>query len=160
MKKTLLFVLLSFCFFTTQAQQNFSWENVNYGGAITLGIGSQTTIGFAPNALYNFENGLCAGLGVGYLYSSFRDFTTSAFSFSIISLYQTPYKFQLSAEFDQYFANQKDSFGTYSSNFPALHLGVAYRFGKFAIGIRYDVLYDENKSIFASPISPVTRFYF
>jgi hypothetical protein len=94
------------------------------------------------------------------LYSEFNNFSTSAFNFSVISFYQTPYDFLLSAEFEQYFATQKDDFGKISTNFPALHLGIARNLGKFALGIRYDVLYDKNRSIFSSPISPIARFYF
>lgn len=161
MKKILLIVLTIVYFSNLQAQQNsFSWDNVSYGGGITLGFGSGTTVGLSPNAIYSFGNGLSAGLGVGYLYSEFNDFSTSAFNLSAISLYQTPYDILLSAELEQYFATQKDSFGEFSTNFPALHLGIAYNLGKFALGIRYDVLYNENKSIFASPISPIMRFYF
>jgi hypothetical protein len=160
--KKILFIFLVTAFYSEfRAQQStFSWENVSYGGGITLGFGGGTTLGLAPNAVYNFGNGLSAGLGIGYLYSNFGDFSTSAFNTSLISFYQTPYEFQLSAEFEQYFATQRDSFSEFSTNFPALHLGIAYNLGKFAIGIRYDVLYDENKSIFASPISPIARFYF
>lgn len=161
MKKILIIVLAIICYSQTRAQQNnFSWENVSYGGGITLGFGSGTTIGLSPNSIYNFGNGFSAGLGIGYLYSEFDDFSTSAFNISAISLYQTSYDILLSAELEQYFATQKDSFGEFSTNFPALHLGIAYNLGKFALGIRYDVLYNENKSIFASPISPIMRFYF
>lgn len=161
MKKILLIFLAIICFFTAQAQQNsFSWDNVSYGGGITLGFGGGTTVGIAPNAIYNFGNGLSTGLGVGYLYSDFNNFTSSAFNLSAISFYETPYEIILSAELEQYFARQTGIFGEFSTNFPALHLGVAYNLGRFALGIRYDVLYNENKSIFASPISPVVRFYF
>ena len=75
-------------------------------------------------------------------------------------MYQTEFNIQLSGEFDYYFAKQQDNLGSASTNFPALHLGVAYNQGRFAIGVRYDVLYDENKSVFSSPFSPVVRFYF
>lgn len=161
MKKILFIVLAIACCSKLQAQQNtFSWKNVSYGGGITLGFGGGTTLGLAPNAVYNFGNGLSAGIGVGYLYSEFNSSTTSAFNFSVISFYQTPYEILLSAEFEQYFANQRTSFGEFSTNFPALHLGIAYNLGKFALGIRYDILYDENKSIFVSPVSPIARFYF
>lgn len=162
MKKISLLSLFLCVFLASYAQkQNFSWENVSYGGGITLSLGNQTTIGLAPSALYNFKNGLSVGLGVGYLYSEFLDNSTiSAFNMSAISIYETPFSLLLSAELEQYFTSQKTHFGKFSSNFPALHLGIAYKRGRFAFGIRYDVLYDENRSIFASPISPIVRFYF
>ena len=66
----------------------------------------------------------------------------------------------LSAEFEQLFVNQK--LGIYKSNYnyPSLYLGIAYRVGFFAAGMRYDVLYDDYKSIYTSPFSPIVRFYF
>lgn len=160
--KKIICLLLLFCSITFFAQQrNIFWENVQFGGGFTVGFGNnQTTIGISPSAIYNFNNGFALGAGLGYLYSEISDFSTSVYSTSIISLYQTKFGIQLSGEFDYNFAKQQDNFGAFNTNFPALHLGIAYNQRNFAIGIRYDVLYDENKSIFASPFSPVIRFYF
>lgn len=155
--------LLSFiCFIslTCYSQKSDFWDHVKYGGGITLGFGNQTTVGISPSAIYNFNNGLSLGTGVSYLYSEINDFTTTVYGVSIISLYQTTIGIQLSSEFDYYAAKQQNLFGSIHTNFPALHLGIAYNKNRFAIGIRYDVLYDANKSVFASPISPIVRFYF
>ena len=160
MKKFVFFLFLSFSLVSFSQQKSEFWENVQFGGGVTLNFGTQTTIGISPSAIYNFENGLALGAGVGYLYSKINDFSTNVYSTSLISLYQTEFNIQLSGEFDYYFAKQQDNFGSISTNFPALHLGVAYNQGRFAIGVRYDVLYDEDKSVFSSPFSPVVRFYF
>ncbi|QNM86109.1 hypothetical protein H9W90_03050 [Polaribacter pectinis] len=144
------------------SQKSDFWSDVQFGGGFTLGFGNnQTTVGISPSAIYNFNNGFSLGTGVNYLYSKINDFSTNVYGASIISLYQTNFGVQFSGDLDYYFANQKNLNGnSYSTNFPALHLGIAYNQGRFAVGIRYDVLYDENKSVFASPISPVVRFYF
>jgi hypothetical protein len=160
MKKFVFFLFLSLSLVSFSQQKSEFWENVQFGGGVTLNFGTQTTIGISPSAIYNFENGLALGAGVGYLYSKINDFSTNVYSTSLISLYQTKFNIQLSGEFDYYFAKQQDNFGSKSTNFPALHLGVAYNQGRFAIGVRYDVLYDEDKSVFSSPFSPVVRFYF
>ncbi|TXD47137.1 hypothetical protein [Polaribacter sp. IC073] len=159
MKKVLLFVFLSFSFISFSQKSNF-WEHVQFGGGFTVGFGNQTTIGISPSAIYNFDNGFALGTGLNYLYSEINDFSTSVYGASLISLYQTNFGVQFSGEFDYNFAKQKDQFGSINTNFPALHLGIAYNQGRFAVGVRYDVLYDKNKNIFASPISPVIRFYF
>jgi hypothetical protein len=159
MKKVYLLVCLSISF-TTFSQKSDFWDNVQFGGGFTLGLGNQTTIGISPSAIYNFDNGFALGAGLGYLYSEISDFSSTAYSASIISLYQTKFGVQFSGEFEYYFASQTNSFGSFNTNFPALHLGIAYNQGRFAFGVRYDVLYDDDKSIFASPISPVVRFYF
>lgn len=159
MKKILLLVCISFSFSAFSQKSDF-WENVQFGGGFSLGFGNQTTIGISPSAIYNFDNGFALGAGLGYLYSEIGDFSTTAYSTTLISLYQTNFGVQFSGEFEYYFASQTDSFGSFNTNFPALHLGVAYNQGRFAFGVRYDVLYNEDKSVFASPISPVVRFYF
>ena len=160
--KKIFFTLILITSLTSYSQRGNFWDNVRYGGGFTLGFGNnQTTIGISPSAIYDFDNGFALGAGVGYLFSEINDFSTSVYSTSIISLYQTEFDIQFSGEFDYYFAKQSTfNGGSINTNFPALHLGIAYNQGRFAFGIRYDVLYDENKSVFASPISPVVRFYF
>ena len=161
MKKIVVFIFFLVSL-TTFSQKTDFWDNVKFGGGFTLGFGNnQTTIGISPSAIYNFDNGFALGAGLGYLYSEINDFSTTAYSTSILSLYQTKFNVQFSGEFEYYFAKQQvQGFDSFNSNFPALHLGIAYTQNRFAVGIRYDVLYNEDKSVFASPISPVVRFYF
>lgn len=126
-----------------------------------MSFGNQTTVGISPSAIYAFDNDFSLGTGVPYIYSEIGDFTTNVYGASLISLYQIQkIGIQLSGEFEQSFARQTDSFGSINTNFPALYFGAACNKGRFAVGFRYDVLYDENKSVFASPISPIVRFYF
>jgi hypothetical protein len=159
MKK--IFLLLSICFsLSIFSQKSDFWDNVQFGGGFSLGIGNQTNIGISPSAIYNFNNGFALGAGLGYMYREIGDFSTNAYNTSIISLFQTKFGIQFSGEFEYYFASQTNSLDTIKTNFPALHLGIAYNQGRFAFGIRYDVLYNDEKSIFASPISPIVRFYF
>lgn len=160
MKKT-IFLLFLFFSISTFSQKTDFWNRVQYGGGFTVGFtNNQTTIGISPSAIYNFDNGFALGTSINYLYSKFDNTITNLYGASIISLYQTKFGVQLSGDFDYHFATQKSFGNSINTNFPALHLGIAYNQGRFAIGIRYDVLYDENTSVFASPFSPVIRFYF
>ncbi len=137
------------------------WDNVRFGGGLGLGFGSNsTTINISPSAIYDFENGFALGASVGYLYSKINDFKSNVISPGLVALYNPAQEIQVSAEFEQLFVNQK--FGSLSDNFdyPALYLGVAYRTGWAAFGVRYDMLFDERDSIFASPWSPIIRIYF
>ena len=161
MKKICLLLFLSLSITAVSQQKSNFWDNVHYGGGLTLAFGNQTTIGISPSAVYDFNNGFSLGTGLTYIYSEIGDFTTNVYGGSIISLYQIPnVGIQLSGEFEQSFAKQTNSFGSSKTNFPALYLGAAYNRGRFAFGFRYDVLYDENKSVYASPFSPIVRFYF
>ena len=137
------------------------WDNVRFGGGLGLSFGSDiTTINVSPSAIYDFQNGFALGVGVGYLYSKNRDFRSNVISPSLITLYNPAEEIQLSAELEQLFVTQKFGPTTFKNNFPALYLGVAYRTGWAAFGVRYDVLYDELDNIFGSPFSPIIRFYF
>ncbi|WP_159948367.1 hypothetical protein [Polaribacter septentrionalilitoris] len=161
MKKIFILLCISFSLTIVSQQKSDFWENVRFGGGFTLGFGSQTTIGISPSAVYDFKNGFSLGAGVNYIYTEIGAFTTNVYGGSIISLYQIPIiGIQLSGEFEQSFATQRDSTGSSNTSFPALYLGAAYNKGRFAFGFRYDVLYDENKSVYASPFSPIVRFYF
>lgn len=161
MKKIVFLLLITFSFSSFAQQKSDFWKNVRFGGGFTLGFGSSTTIGISPSAIYDFNNGVSLGAGLNYIYSEIGDFSTNVYGGSIISLYQVPkIGIQLSGEYEHSFAKQTDINGSFNTSFPALYFGVAYNQGRFAFGVRYDVLYDENKSVFASPISPIVRFYF
>jgi len=157
----LLFCLISFSILAQNENKPKFWDHVRFGGGLGFGFGSNsTTINVSPSAIYDFQNGFALGIGVGYLYSKVNDFKSNVFSPGLVALYNPMDEVQLSAEFEQLFVSQK--FGNLKGSFdyPALYLGVAYRTGWAAFGVRYDVLYDERDSIFASAFSPIIRFYF
>lgn len=117
MKKNILFLFLGFSLTIVSQQKSDFWDHVKFGGGFTLGFGSQTTIGISPSAVYDFDNGFYLGGGVGYLYSQISDFTTNAYNTGITSFYQTELGVQFSADYDYYFAEQSDSFGSSKTNF-------------------------------------------
>ena len=44
--------------------------------------------------------------------------------------------------------------------YPGLYLGAGFQTGNVTMGVRFDVLYVDNKSIYANPYNPFVRFYF
>lgn len=158
----LLFFLISFTFFAQNDNTPKFWDNVRFGGGFGLGFGSNsTTIAISPSAIYEFNDMFALGLGGSYLYAKNNDLKSNVFGAGIISLYNPIQEFQLSAEFEQLFVNQKlPGFPDANFNYPALYLGGAYRIGSFSAGLRYDVLFNDNRSIYASAFSPILRFYF
>ena len=158
----LFFFLISFSILAQNGNKPKFWDHVRFGGGLGFGFGSNsTTINVSPSAIYDFQNGFALGIGVGYLYSKVNDFKSNVFSPGLVALYNPMNEVQLSAEFEQLFVNQKlTGFSDNNFEYPALYLGVAYRTGWAAFGVRYDVLYDERDSIFASAFSPIIRFYF
>lgn len=82
----------------------------------------------------------------------------------MIGLYNPIRELQVSAEFEELSVSRKweDNLGIEDQNYwyPALFVGLGYRNQNLTLGIRYDVLYDRDKSIYADPWMPFVRVYF
>lgn len=137
------------------------WENVQFGGGLGLSFSNNyTTVSVAPSAIYNFNQYFAAGPGLSYLYSKYRDVKSNVFGAGLITLINPIQNLQLSAEYEHLFVNQKQAFDKFNFDYPSLYIGGAYRVGNFSAGLRYDVLYDNDKTIYSSAFSPIFRFYF
>jgi hypothetical protein len=169
LKIILILAFFSFNFSTLKAQesQDSFWKNVRFGGGLGFSFGNGFFSGtIAPSAIYEFDNQFAAGIGLNATYAKRQNwFKSTILGASVISLYNPIEALQLSAEFEElnvnrdfdenFVANADDNYW-----YSALFLGAGYRTGNVTIGIRYDVLYDEDKSIFADPWMPFFRFYF
>lgn len=162
-------LLLSFSGWSQQSQDKPSNEKnserkVRFGGGIQLGIGNgYTTIGISPSAIYEISDKFAAGLGVSYLYSrqKFNDITHNVYGGSALVLYNPIKGIQLSSEFEELNVNENYKGTKRSYWLPAWYMGAAYTMGRHAaIGVRYDVLYDEENSIYDSAFTPFVRVYF
>ena len=162
--KKLTFILILLFYASLHAQNDSIptfWNNVRFGGGFGFGFGNNnSTLAIAPSAIYVFNDKFAAGPTVSYLYNKNYDIKSNVYGIGAIALYN-PFDFlQLSSEFEQSFVTQK--WGIYKDHidFPALYMGLAYRTGWFAAGLRYDVLYDNTHTIYSSAWSPIVRFYF
>lgn len=150
-----------------QKQKSDFWNHVRFGGGIGLNFGDGFFSGtLAPSAIYQFDPQFALGLGLSASYFKREDlFKSTVLGGSVIGLFNPIDALQLSTEFEQLHVN-RDFDQDFVTNlddkywYPALFLGAGYRSGNFAFGIRYDVLYDEDKSIYADPWMPFMRFYF
>lgn len=168
MKKLLFYLLVcstfgAFCQVDSLQvnQQSRFWDNVRFGGGLGLSFGNNiTVINVSPGAIYDFQNNFALGVSLGYLYAKDGDFRSNVLSPGLLAFYNPAQEVQLSAEFEYLFINQDFGAATRKFEYPALYMGVAYRTGWAAFGIRYDILYDERDAIYASPWSPIVRIYF
>jgi long-subunit fatty acid transport protein len=158
------FMFLTILTVTAQENNDKFWDNVLYGGGFNVGFGSDfTTIAISPSAIYNFSDVFSSGVSLSYLYSKNKFLNTKAnvYGGCLITLFNVAQAVQLSAEFEELNINVKDNIGNSDSYWnPALYLGAAYNMGNVSIGLRYDALYDDDKSIYSSAFTPVFRFYF
>lgn len=172
-KKTIISSLI-ICFFTsfsfsqnsTEASNDF-WENVQFGGGLGLNFGDGYFSGsVSPNAIYRFSPYIATGVGLNFQYSSQKEaFKSTVLGGSVLGLFNPYQELQISTEFElqnvsrdfdeDFVSNADDNYW-----YPALFLGLGYTNGNVTFGVRYDVLYDKDKSIYAEAWMPFVRFWF
>ncbi len=149
-----------------EKQKSNFWSHVRFGGGIGLSFGDGFFSGtLAPSAVYDVNKKISVGLGLNGTYNKQKNvYSSTILGGSIISLFNVIDALQLSAEFEALNVNRKyeTNLGLANDNYlyPALFLGAGYRSGGVTFGMRYDVLYDKNKSIYASAFLPFVRVYF
>lgn len=144
-------------------------KNVQIGGSLGLNFGSGfTDITVAPSAIYNFNGYVAAGVGLQGSYVRVRNnYESYIYGGSLIGIFNPFEQIQISAELEQLRVNSN----FYATGFfplngtdnfwnTALYLGLGYRTQSVTVGIRYNVLYDANESIYSEPFMPFVRVYF
>jgi len=147
-------------------QPNNFWRNVQFGGGVGLSIGSgYTDVSISPSAIYNINSIVAVGTAVQFGYVSSKNYYSSTiYGASLIGLINPIPEIQLSAELEEINVNTDyKSYGVNdSTNFwnTSLYLGAGYRTGNVTIGVRYNVLFNKNKSYYNDPFMPFVRVYF
>lgn len=149
-----------------QINANRNNSGMRYGGGIGLSFGNGYFSGsIAPSAIYEFDDQFALGGSLTGAYSSFKDhYTSTIVGGSIIGLYNVIPQIQLSTEFEELNISRKYEYdgGNFKENYwyPGLFLGVGFRSGNFTAGIRYDLLFDREKSMYSDAYVPFVRVYF
>ncbi|APQ19321.1 alpha-ketoglutarate decarboxylase [Maribacter hydrothermalis] len=169
LKKTIYTVLFSLNLFFSFAQNSSNaanfWNNVRFGGGLGLGF---TNNGFngsiSPSAIYEFNEQFAAGTGLSFNYAKFNDDKFLAYGGSILSLFNPIPQLQISAEFEQLRINRTIATQTIdvADNYwlPAFFIGAGYSTRNVTMGLRYDLLFDDSKSIYGNALMPFVRVYF
>ena len=167
-KKISVLIVTVFVLVQSNAQEVKSdfWNHVRFGGGIGLNFGNDFFSGtIAPSAIYEFNNSVALGIGLNATFNNLkREYKSTILGGSIIGLYNVIPEIQLSTEFDNLNVDRHFDMNVNIPNenywVPALFIGAGYRSGNVTFGIRYDVLYDDDKSIYIDPWIPFVRFYF
>lgn len=168
-KKTISLILIflcNFCFSQDLKQKNDFWEKVQFGGGLGLGFGNNSTnISISPSAIYNFNPIVAMGIGFQYSYVKQKNYFHSNLYGGSINLFVNPMpQIQLSAELEEINVNT-----TYYNNpnllsknvwNTALFLGAGYRANNVTVGVRYNVLQNDNNNIYTAAFMPFVRVYF
>lgn len=145
-------------------QQNDFWRKVQYGGGIGMNFGSgYTDIAISPSAIYNINSIFAVGTALQFGYVSAKnDYTSFLYGASLIGLINPVPQVQLSVELEEIYVNTDYKYYDVSDSFwnTALYLGAGYRTGNITVGIRYDVLFNKNRSYYSDAFMPFVRVYF
>ena len=164
---TTLALISHFQFFaqTKTGTESSFFDHVRFGGSIGVGFSNNTfSAALAPKAVYDFNRYVSAGIGISGSYTDGANYTAFTTGGSFIGLFRPISRIQLSSEFEQNYvsrslelegANRTDSY-----TYPALFFGVGYTTGGITVGLRYDVLYDKDKSIYGNALLPFITVYF
>ena len=141
------------------------WSKVRYGGGLGLGFGNDSfNLQLAPSAIYEVNPYFATGLGLQLNYTQIGDFQFLGYGGTVLGLFNPIQNIQLSTELEQWRINREESLdGAVLEDdywLTSLFFGLGYRSNNVTFGIRYDVLFDENRSLNVDPWVPFVRVYF
>jgi hypothetical protein len=141
------------------------WSDVQFGGGIGLALGSgYSNISISPTAIYNVNQYVSVGAGLQYSFLKQSDFYSShMYGGSVIALFNPIEEIQLSTELEQLRVNvDLEGSNSNSADFwnTGLFVGAGYRMDNITIGVRYNVLFNNDKNVYADALIPFVRVFF
>ena len=148
----------------TENKSDF-WSDVQFGGGIGLALGSgYSNISISPTAIFNVNQYVSVGAGLQYSFLKQSDFYSShMYGGSVIALFNPIEEIQLSTELEQLRVNvDLEGSNNNSADFwnTGLFVGAGYRMDNITIGIRYNVLFNNDKNVYADALMPFVRVFF
>lgn len=166
-RNTNIFIFLLLFSFTIHAQEQKSsfMSKVRIGGGIGLSFGNGFFSGtLAPSAIYDFNRKFSMGVGLNGTYNKLKNsYKSTIIGGSVLGFYNVIPQLQISTEFEQLHVSRSYDLSSRLDDdywYPALFVGAGFRQNNFTVGLRYDVLYDSAKSVYASGFAPFVRVYF
>lgn len=173
---TLVFLNSAFLFSQQDSipkEKRVFWKHVQFGGGLGLAVGNGfTNISVSPTGYYNFNKTYSVGVGLTGSYvaqeqnpSNFNSlgYKSTIFGGSIIGLVNPIEEIQLSAEVEQLKVNRNfdDSYFNDDTFWnTALFLGAGYRTQNVTLGVKYNVLHNDNNAIYSQSWLPFVRIMF
>jgi len=162
----MLLALVCFNVLSAQEDTNDFWDHVRFGGGIGVSFGDGFFSGtLAPSAIYDVNEQFSLGVGLNGTYNSLKNtYNSTIIGGSVLGLYNVIPEIQLSTEFEELNVTRdfENDLNIEDQNYwyPALFVGAGYRSQNVTVGVRYDVLYDDDKSVYANAWAPFFRVYF
>lgn len=141
-------------------------KRLKFGVGFGLNFVGGTNISLSPNVSYNVSKKVAIGVGVQGSYSAIKDLqNTTTIGGNIISQYTPVKKITTLIEFVELnVATETETpEGKIKENYwdAALFLGAGYNITeKISVGAKYNVLYNEDESVYTSPVIPFVNITF
>ncbi|MGB5370062.1 MAG: hypothetical protein WBN18_06495 [Flavobacteriaceae bacterium] len=141
-------------------------SRLKFGFGFGLNFVGGTNISIAPNLIYGVSEKVSLGGGIQGSYASIKDLqNTTTFGFNIIGQYSPVRKLTTLLEFTELRVSTKTETptGTDTEKYwdSALFVGAGFNItDNIAIGAKYNLLYDEDESVYTSPIIPFVNITF
>lgn len=141
-------------------------KKLKFGCGFGLNFVGGTSLSLAPNLTYKVSEKISFGAGVQGSYNKIKNLqNTTTFGANLLGFYTPIANLQTQLEFAQLHVNT-----TTESNLievknsywdSALFVGAGYTIvKKITVGAKYNFLYDEDKSVYSSPIIPFVNIVF
>ncbi len=153
------------CLAQNQAKKGDFWNKVRYGGGVGLGFSNGNfNANISPSAIYDFNNYISAGVGLNLNYFKSSNQKYWAYGPSAILLINPIDQLQLSGEYEQLRVNASiNATGLPLKNdfwSPSFFVGLGYNTQFATLGIRYNLLHNNENSIYLNAWAPFVRLYF
>tara|TARA_R110002051_G_scaffold5108_4_gene27392 strand:+ start:17376 stop:17984 length:609 start_codon:yes stop_codon:yes gene_type:complete len=155
---------------TASFQEIDSLTNVDprlkFGCGFGLNFLGGTNISLSPNLMYTVSDNFSLGAGLQGSYNSIKNIQkTTTVGLNLIGQYNLSNKLMSLLEFAQLKVNSKQDtpVGEVKNDFweSALFVGAGYNINqKISIGAKFNVLYDDDESVYSSPIIPFVNITF
>ncbi|MCF7559369.1 hypothetical protein L3X39_01870 [Sabulilitoribacter multivorans] len=141
-------------------------KRLKFGFGFGLNFVGGTNINLSPNLTYKVSDKVSFGGGLQGSYTSIKNYqNTTTVGGNVLFLYSPIKKMSLLLEFVELNVSTKTETeqGTIKNNYwdSALFFGAGFNVtDKISIGAKYNILYDENESVYTSAIIPFVNIVF
>ena len=139
-------------------------KRLQFGCGFGLNFVGGTTLGLSPNLTYNVSDKVAFGLGVQWNYLSIKNIqNTTTYGANTFFQYRPSQKIMTLLEFAQLRVSTKteidDSKNSYWDS--ALFVGAGFNVtDKISVGAKFNLLYNEDESVYSSPVIPFVNISF
>ena len=141
-------------------------KRLKFGVGFGLSFVGGTNISLSPNLIYSLSEKIAIGGGIQGSYSAIKNLqSTTTFGANVFTQYSPIKKITTLLEFAELKVSTKTDTptGKITDDYwdAALFVGAGFNItNKISVGAKYNVLYNEDKSVYTSPIIPFVNISF